>query len=161
MTAQASEKAKAGRIGKAIRIKGKLKGEEDLVVEGKVEGTLSFKNNHVTLERSAVIKADVDVKEITIKGDMTGNTVASERVALTQAAKVAGDIRAPRLVVEEGAKFRGAVIMDVPLPPGLLDEATTSASSLRDAVAQYSGSSSPSKHPPRPADRRERSSQAP
>lgn len=123
MTAQPSDKAKPGRIGRAIRIRGKLKGEEDLVVEGGVEGTLSFKNNHLTIERSAIIKADVDAKEITIMGEMVGNTVATSRAALTRAAKVAGDIRAPRLVIEEGAKFRGAVFMEVPLPPGLLDEA--------------------------------------
>jgi cytoskeletal protein CcmA (bactofilin family) len=108
-----------GLIGKAIRIKGELHGEEDLVIEGRVEGTIALKKNHLILERSAVITAHVEVENITIKGTMNGNTVASSKVELTSDAKVNGDIKAPRVVLAEGAKFRGAVDMDVKLPPGL------------------------------------------
>jgi cytoskeletal protein CcmA (bactofilin family) len=108
-----------GLIGKAIRIKGELHGEEDLVIEGKVEGTISLKKNHLILERSAVITAHVEVENVTIKGQMNGNTNASNRVEITADAKVTGDIKAPRVVMAEGAKFRGAVEMDVKLPAGL------------------------------------------
>ena len=108
-----------GLIGKAIRIKGELHGEEDLVIEGRVEGTIALKKNHLILERSAVITAHVEVENITIKGTMNGNTVASSKVELTSDAKVVGDIKAPRIVLAEGARFRGAVDMDVKLPPGL------------------------------------------
>lgn len=108
-----------GLIGKAIRIKGELHGEEDLVIEGKVEGTIALKKNHLILERSAVITAHVEVENITIKGQMNGNTVASSKVEITSEAKVIGDIKAPRVVMSEGAKFKGAVEMDVKLPAGL------------------------------------------
>jgi len=108
-----------GLIGKAIRIKGELHGEEDLVIEGKVEGTISLKKNHLILEKSAVITANVDVENITIKGQMNGNTSASNRVEITADAKVVGDIKAPRIVMAEGAKFRGAVEMDVKLPANI------------------------------------------
>jgi len=108
-----------GLIGKAIRIKGELHGEEDLIIEGRVEGTIALKKNHLILERSAVITAHVEVENITIKGTMNGNTVASSKVELTNDAKVVGDIKAPRVVLAEGAKFRGAVDMDVKLPPGV------------------------------------------
>jgi cytoskeletal protein CcmA (bactofilin family) len=108
-----------GLIGKAIRIKGELHGEEDLVIEGKVEGTISLKKNHLILERSAVIAASVEVENITIKGQMNGNTSASNRVEITSDAKVVGDIKAPRIVMAEGARFRGQVDMDVKLPPGV------------------------------------------
>jgi len=108
-----------GLIGKAIRIKGELHGEEDLVIEGKVEGTISLKKNHLILERSAVIAASVEVENITIKGQMNGNTSASNRVEITADAKVVGDIKAPRIVMAEGARFRGQVDMDVKLPSGL------------------------------------------
>jgi len=109
-----------GVIGKGIRIKGELRGEEDLAVEGRVEGTIALKHNHLIVENSAVITADVDVQNITIKGEMRGNTAASDKVEISTEAKVIGDIRAPRIVMEEGARFRGVVEMDVKLPPGLL-----------------------------------------
>ena len=108
-----------GLIGKAIRIKGELHGEEDLIIEGKVEGTIALKKNHLILERSAVIAASVEVENITIKGQMNGNTSASNRVEITSDAKVVGDIKAPRIVMAEGARFRGQVDMDVKLPPGV------------------------------------------
>ena len=108
-----------GLIGKAIRIKGELHGEEDLVIEGLVEGTIELKNNHLILEKSAVITAHVEVENITIKGQLNGNTSASNKVEITAGAKVVGDIKAPRIVMAEGAKFRGLVDMTVKLPPGV------------------------------------------
>jgi len=108
-----------GLIGKAIRIKGELYGEEDLAIEGKVEGTIALRKNHLTLERSAVIIANVEVENITIKGRMNGNTSASNKVEITADAKVVGDVKAPRVVMAEGASFRGSVEMEVKLPPGV------------------------------------------
>jgi cytoskeletal protein CcmA (bactofilin family) len=108
-----------GLIGKAIRIKGELHGEEDLIIEGKVEGTIALKKNHLILERSAVITANVEVENVTIKGQMNGNTSASNRVEISADAKVVGDIKAPRVVMAEGARFRGAVDMEVKLPAGV------------------------------------------
>src|SRR6476619_2217198 len=96
-----------GLIGKAIRI------------EGKVEGTIALKKNHLILEKSAVITAHVEVENVTIKGSMNGNTNASNKVEITSDAKVVGDIKAPRVVMAEGAKFRGAVEMEVKMPPGV------------------------------------------
>jgi cytoskeletal protein CcmA (bactofilin family) len=106
-------------IGKAIQIKGEVQGEEDLVIEGKVEGTISLRKNHLILERSASVAADVEVENITIKGRIDGNTSASNKVEITSEARIVGDIKAPRVVIAEGAKVRGSVQMDVPIPPGL------------------------------------------
>jgi cytoskeletal protein CcmA (bactofilin family) len=106
-------------VGKAIRIKGEVIGDEDLVIEGQIEGTINLIKNHLTLEQSSSIKADIDVQNVTIKGTMFGNTKASTKVEVTADAKIVGDIKAPRIVMEEGAKFRGAVEMDVKLPPGV------------------------------------------
>ena len=111
-----------GLIGAGIKIRGKLRGGEDLVINGEVEGTIELIDNHLILEESASIHANVTVKNITVKGEMDGNTIASERVEICDGARVKGDIKAPRLVVHEGAKFKGAVDMDVPLPEGLLDD---------------------------------------
>jgi cytoskeletal protein CcmA (bactofilin family) len=112
----------AGVIGKGIRVKGVLRGGEDLIIQGQVQGTISLKENHLVLERSASINAQLEVKNVTIEGQMNGNTEATDKVEVKADARVQGDIRAPRLVMEEGAKFRGKVDMKVDLPPGLLDE---------------------------------------
>lgn len=111
--------AKQGLIGKGIRITGKLRGSEDLVIHGRIEGSIALEDNHLVLERSAVIKANAEVKNITIRGEMHGNSVATEKVELCEEAKVVGDIKSPRLVMRDGAKFRGSVDMEVPLPPGV------------------------------------------
>jgi cytoskeletal protein CcmA (bactofilin family) len=110
-----------GRIGEGIKIRGELRGEEDLIVQGRIEGAITFPKNHLTIDRSAVITANVSVQDITVKGEIQGNTEASNRVEIQSDAKVAGDIRAPRLVMEDGARFRGRIDMQVDLPPGLLD----------------------------------------
>jgi cytoskeletal protein CcmA (bactofilin family) len=106
-------------IGKAIEIKGEVYGDEDLIIEGRIQGTICLKKNHLILERSSVISADVEVESITIKGRIDGNTNASNKVEITAEALVVGDIKAPRVVMAEGAKLRGAVQMEVPIPPGV------------------------------------------
>jgi cytoskeletal protein CcmA (bactofilin family) len=73
------------------------------------------------LERSAAIDAQIDGKNVTVRGTVRGNMQASEKVEICSEARVQGDIKAPRLVMQEGARFRGLVEMDVKLPPGLLD----------------------------------------
>ncbi|MEM9488757.1 MAG: polymer-forming cytoskeletal protein [Myxococcota bacterium] len=110
---------KPGLIGKGIRITGRLRGSEDLVIQGRIEGSIALEDNHLVLERSAVVNANADIKNITVRGEMHGNSVAGDKVELCEQARVIGDIKSPRLVMRDGAKFRGSVEMDVPIPDGL------------------------------------------
>ncbi len=130
---------KTGVIGKAIRISGNLRGREDLIVEGRVEGTISLEENHLVIEHSALIRADAKVENITVKGEMYGNSLASDKVEISARAKVMGDIKAPRVVMLEGAKFKGSIEMDVPLPEGLevdaADTATAPTAAEKRSVA--------------------------
>ena len=105
-------------IGKGIQIRGNLSGSGDLVVEGRVEGHISLQD-HILVESSGTVVADIDTEELTVNGSMSGNIDASDRVSISSTATVIGDIRAPRVVIEDGARFRGNIEMDVPLPPGL------------------------------------------
>ena len=105
-------------IGKAIVIKGELQGEEDLIIEGRVEGIIALKK-HLIIEKTGVIHADVQMESITVKGEVNGNIVATNRVEITADAKVTSDIKSPRVVIEDGAKFKGAIEMDVKLPDNL------------------------------------------
>jgi cytoskeletal protein CcmA (bactofilin family) len=105
-------------IGQHITIRGSLTGNEDLVVEGRVEGTISL-GNHLTIEKTGVVEADVEVEDLTVMGELHGDMVAHSSVSINADAKVAGNIRAPRVIIEDGARFRGNVDMDVALPEGV------------------------------------------
>jgi cytoskeletal protein CcmA (bactofilin family) len=104
-----------GIIGKGIVIKGNLTGGGDLIVEGRVEGQITLKN-HLMIESTGKIQADIRVEEITINGEASGNIDASSKVAINASAKVAGDIKAARVVIEDGAVFNGSIEMEVKLP---------------------------------------------
>lgn len=104
-----------GIIGKGITIRGNLTGGGDLVVEGRVEGQIALKN-HLTIESTGTVQADIRAEELTINGEASGNIDAGAKVAINAAAKVAGDIKAPRVVIEDGAVFNGSIEMEVKLP---------------------------------------------
>jgi cytoskeletal protein CcmA (bactofilin family) len=105
-------------IGKNITIRGNLTGAEDLVVEGRIEGTVTL-SNHLTVETSGVVEADIDIEDLTVNGAVHGDIRASRSVSINTDAKVVGNIRAPRIIIEDGARFKGRVEMDVQLPAGL------------------------------------------
>jgi cytoskeletal protein CcmA (bactofilin family) len=99
----------AARIGKTIVICGEVKGGEDLIVDGRVEGTVSLTESRLTIGPSAHVSADLSAKDVLIMGHVQGNIVASGRVELRAGCSVEGDIRALRLAVEDNAVFRGKV----------------------------------------------------
>ena len=97
-------------IGPSILISGKLSGDEDLTVRGRVEGTLHLTRTLV-VETSGIVKADVSVKNAVVSGVVVGNIEASESVELTREGRMVGDIRSPRIIIVDGASFRGRVDM--------------------------------------------------
>jgi cytoskeletal protein CcmA (bactofilin family) len=131
-------------IGPSILINGKLTGDEDLTVRGRVEGELSLTKTLI-VEPSGVVKANVTVKNAVVSGVVVGNIQATESVELTQEGRMVGDIRAPRVIIVDGASFRGRVDMGE-LPPGRsLPERTTPRAQLRPSVRSLPAP------PPRPA----------
>lgn len=99
----------SARIGKSVTIRGEVKGNEDLVVDGQLEGTISLSESRLTIGPNAIVAADVSAKDVLILGRVTGNVVASGRVELRSGCSVEGDIRALRLAIEDNAIFRGKV----------------------------------------------------
>jgi len=97
------------RIGKTVVICGEVKGSEDLIVDGRVEGTVSLSESRLTIGPNAHVAADLSAKDVLILGHLQGNVVASGRVELRAGSVVEGDIRALRLAVEDNAIFRGKV----------------------------------------------------
>jgi cytoskeletal protein CcmA (bactofilin family) len=97
------------RIGKTIVIRGEIQGQEDLIVDGKLEGTVNLAENRLTIGPSANVAADITAKDVLVLGRVQGNVVASGRVELRAGCNLEGDIRALRLAVEDNAVFRGKV----------------------------------------------------
>ena len=98
-------------IGKSISIKGDLTGNEDLVLEGKVEGKVELPNNQLTVGANGVVKAEIQAKSVVVVGKVTGNIRGTERIEIQATGVVDGDVAAPRLVVAEGAVLNGAIQM--------------------------------------------------
>ncbi len=96
-------------IGKSVVVKGDLSGSEDLFLDGVLEGTVTLGENRLTVGPHARLTADLNVQELVVMGQITGNVVASGRVELRNSAIVVGNILAVRLSVEESAVIRGRV----------------------------------------------------
>jgi cytoskeletal protein CcmA (bactofilin family) len=109
--ARASAGGEMANIGKSISIKGDLSGNEDLVVEGSVEGRIELPNNQLTIGANGNVKADVSAKSVVVVGKVAGNVTGVERVQIEATGSVQGDVRTPRLVVQEGATLNGSVEM--------------------------------------------------
>lgn len=97
-------------IGPSILISGKLTGDEDLTVRGRVEGELNLSKTLI-VETSGIVKANVAVKNAVVSGVVVGNISATESVELTKEGRMVGDIRSPRVIIVDGASFRGRVDM--------------------------------------------------
>ena len=105
-------------VGPRMTIRGALVGEEDLVVEGRVEGTIQIAG-HLVVAEGGVVESDVEVESVDVHGQVAGDVTASATITIHPGAQVLGNLRAPRIIIDEGAHFQGAVDMDVELPEGL------------------------------------------
>jgi cytoskeletal protein CcmA (bactofilin family) len=110
-------------IGPTIAIKGDLSGEEDLLIEGHVEGKIDLRRHAITVGKSGRVKADVYGKAITVEGEVEGNLFGEEQIVLRQSSTVRGNITAPRVSLEDGANFKGSIDMSPKEKPAVVSEA--------------------------------------
>ena len=125
-------------IGKSIVVKGELSGNEDLRVEGRVEGKIDLNQNLLTVGESGKVKAQIFAKTVVIIGEVLGNVTAVEKVSIQEKGVVDGDISSPRVAIAEGAHFRGSVDMrrsESAKPAAAAGAAGSSASPVRTAGA--------------------------
>ena len=101
-------------IGQSIIFKGELSGDEDLEIEGQVDGNVSLANHQLTVGPNGRLKAEVVAKSIIVIGRVVGNLTATERIEVQATGVVEGDLRAPRLNVQEGAVRNGTIDMSSP-----------------------------------------------
>ncbi len=99
-------------IGKSITIQGDLSGDEDLVIDGTVDGKVELPNHQVTIGAHGTIRAELRAKSVLVIGCVTGNVHGGERVEIQATGRVDGDVTAPRLVIAEGGVVNGAIHME-------------------------------------------------
>ena len=124
---------KPATIGSSIVIHGDVTGEEDLVVDGSIEGTVNFKDNNLVVSENGRVTANINARIIRVDGEVKGELFGSEQVVISPSGKVMGDIRAPRVVLEDGCTFKGSVDMETD-QRSIADRATTPR--LRPAAAR-------------------------
>jgi cytoskeletal protein CcmA (bactofilin family) len=106
--------ADIAHIGKSVIIRGELSGSEDLYLDGEVEGSIELKGHSLTIGPNGHIRANVHALEVVIHGRVDGNIRAADRVELKKSAVLAGDIFTQRIMIEDGAFFKGAIDIQKP-----------------------------------------------
>lgn len=96
-------------IGRSVVIKGEVTGSESLYIDGRIEGSITFKDHRVTVGRNGVVQANISAREVVIMGKVTGNVDCTDRVDIRSEGTLNGDVVSARISVEDGAMLRGSV----------------------------------------------------
>jgi cytoskeletal protein CcmA (bactofilin family) len=99
----------AATIGKAVKIVGQIYSKEDLYVDGEIEGTVEALEHKLTIGPHGTVHAGIKAREVVALGNITGNVEASDKIEIHKEAKLVGDIRTSRIIIEDGAYFKGSI----------------------------------------------------
>jgi cytoskeletal protein CcmA (bactofilin family) len=131
-----SPRGGSAALGKNVTVKGQIFAREDLTIDGEVEGTVECQEHRLTIGPNARVQAGLKAREIIIHGSIQGNVDATDKIDIKKEAKLVGDIKTSRIVIEDGAYFKGSID---------ISKATAGASkSPQQAAAQSAPSSSQS-----------------
>jgi len=147
----ASVSSKSAVLGATIKVKGDISGEENLLIEGQVEGSVSLSSHELTIGKTGKLNANLTAKTIRIDGEVDGDITGKEKVVVTSTSQIKGNIVTPKMTLEEGARFKGTIDIDPahansnasPSPsaaPSSKPAATTSSSSSNNSSSSSSGS---------------------
>jgi len=106
----------AASIGKAVKVVGQIFSKEDLYVDGTVEGTVEALEHRLIVGPHGTMQAAIKAREVTALGNIQGNVDAAERIEIRKDAKLVGDIRTARIIIEDGAYFKGSIDIIKPEP---------------------------------------------
>lgn len=104
-------------IGKAVKIVGQIFSKEDLYVDGELEGTVEALEHKLTIGPNGTLKAAIKAREVVALGSIQGNVDAAEKIEIRKDARLIGDIRTARIIIEDGAYFKGSIDIVKPEPP--------------------------------------------
>ncbi len=108
-TSKPEFRADVAHIGKSVVVKGELSGSEDLYLDGEVEGSIELKGHNLIIGPNGRVRANVHARDVVVHGKVDGNLRGTERVELKKSAILVGDIFTQRIIIEDGAYFKGAV----------------------------------------------------
>src|SRR5579859_6056774 len=103
-------------IGKAVKINGQIYSKEDLYVDGDVEGTIELQEHKLTIGPNGKVQAAIKAREVVVLGAVQGNVEANDKIEIRKDAKLVGDIRTARIMIEDGAYFKGSIDIVKPEP---------------------------------------------
>ncbi len=136
-------KADVAHIGKSVLVKGELSGSEDLYLDGEVEGSIQLRDHSLIVGPHGRVRANIQARDVVVHGKVDGNIRGTERVELKKSAVLVGDISTQRIIVEDGAFFKGAV--DIQKEAGKSEAkkemAMAAAASFSPTTSSYSSSS--------------------
>ncbi len=100
------------RLGSSLHVKGEITGNEDLMIDGTVEGLVQLEDRKLTVGASAKLTADVIAREVVVYGNVKGNLRARDRIEIKKDGSVVGDLTTARIMIEDGAYFKGSIEID-------------------------------------------------
>jgi cytoskeletal protein CcmA (bactofilin family) len=100
------------RLGSTLHVKGEITGNEDLLIDGSVEGLVQLEDRKLTVGASAKVTADVIAREVVVYGNVKGNLRARDRIEIKKDGSVVGDLTTARISIEDGAYFKGSIEID-------------------------------------------------
>ena len=124
-------------LGKSVMVKGQIFSREDLTIDGEVEGTVELQENRLTVGPNGRVQATVKAREIVVLGTIHGNVEATDKIDIRKEAKLVGDIKTQRIVIEDGAYFKGSIDItkpDVAKPPAPKPQPAPAASAPATAT---------------------------
>lgn len=111
---QESSRGTMANIGKSVVVKGELSGNEDLYIDGQVEGTIELREHNLTIGPNGRVQANITAKEVVLHGTLKGNVRAVDRVEIRKSGALIGDVVAARVMIEDGASIKGSVDIQKP-----------------------------------------------
>ena len=113
-TTSTTRSAGSAALGKNVTVKGQIFAREDLTIDGEVEGTVECHEHRLTIGPNARVQAGLKAREIIIQGSIQGNVDATDKIDIKKEAKLVGDIKTSRIVIEDGAYFKGSIDISKP-----------------------------------------------
>ena len=127
-------------IGPSIQISGDVTGNEDVRIEGRVEGTVNLSDNVLTIGKEGQINATANARAIFVEGKVEGDLKAEEQIVIQSSGNVRGNIIAPRVTLEDGCKFKGSIDMDVEDGAARMSASSGRSEKIADIKSASSGS---------------------
>ncbi len=107
-----SSSGATARLGASLHVKGEITGNEDLSIDGTVEGLVHLEERKLTVGASAKVTADIIAREVVVYGNVKGNLRARDRIEIKKDGSVVGDLTTARIMIEDGAYFKGSIEID-------------------------------------------------